>query len=168
MNCILGKNNEEIQIDTAEEYRRYTLSLAEQAHHSIDIFSQDLETEIYNNKFFERSVFTLSKKHPNTRIRILTQDSSVAVQNGHRLIKLAQQLTSSVFIHNPSIKYKDVSAAFMVVDEIGLIHRTVATTRSYRAKVNFRSPRPVAELTNFFNTVWEHSTPDPQTRRVYL
>jgi len=168
MNCILGKNNEEIQIDTAEEYRQYTLSLAEQAHHSIDIFSQDLETEIYNNKFFERSVFTLSKKHPNTRIRILTQDSSVAVQNGHRLIKLAQQLTSSVFIHNPSTKYKDVSAAFMVVDEIGLIHRTVATTRSYRAKVNFRSPRPAAELADFFNTVWEHSTPDPQTRRVHL
>jgi hypothetical protein len=168
MNCILGKNNEEIQIDTAEEYRRYTLSLAEQAHHSIDIFSQDLEAEIYNNKFFERSVFTLSKKHPNTRIRILTQDSSVAVQNGHRLIKLAQQLTSSVFIHNPSTKYKDVSAAFMVVDEIGLIHRTVATTRSYRANVNYRSPRPAEELANFFNTVWEHSTPDPQTRRVYL
>ncbi len=168
MNCILGKTGEEIQIDTADEYQQYALSLAEQAHNSIDIFSQDLETEIYNNKTMEKFVFTLSKKHPNTRIRILVQNSSVAIHNGHRLIKLAQQLTSSVFIHNPSPKYKDVSTSFMVVDEIGLIHRTTAIPRNYRANANFKSARPAAKLVDFFNTMWEHSTPDPQTRRVYL
>ena len=168
MNYILGKTGEEIQIDTADGYQQYALSLAEQAHNSIDIFSQDLETEIYNNNFFEESIFSLSKKHPNTRIRILVQDSLVAVQNGHRLIKLAQQLTSSVFIHNPSPKYKDVSTSFMVVDEIGLIKRTTAIPRNYTANANFKSPRPAAKLVDSFNTMWEHSTPDPQTRRVYL
>ena len=71
-------------------------------------------------------------------------------------------------MHNPSTKYKDVAAAFMVVDEIGLIHRTVATARSYRANTNFKSPRPAAKLVDQFNTIWEHSSPDPQTRRVCL
>lgn len=168
MDYILGESDEEIQINTVDEYRLHTLALAEQARNSIDIFTQDLETEIYNNKTFERSVFTLSKKHPSTRIRILVQDSARSVQDGHRLIKLAQQLTSSVLVHNPSNKYNDEQAAFMVVDNIGLIHRNVATTRTYKASANFKSPRPAAKLVDLFNTMWEHSIPDIQTRRIYL
>ena len=168
MEYILAQTNEEIQIETADEYRQITLSLAEQAHHSIDIFTQDLEIEIYGNKIFEHSVFALSKKHPNTRIRILVQDSSKSVRNGHRLIKLAQQLTSSVFINNPTNKQKDEQGAFMVVDNIGLIHRTLATTRTYKANANFKSPRPAAKLVDHFNNIWQHSVPDIQTRRMYI
>ncbi|MCK5395645.1 MAG: hypothetical protein KAJ32_06615 [Gammaproteobacteria bacterium] len=168
MAYILGETADEIQVDSVDEYQRITLSLIEQARNSIDIFTQDLEAAIYDDKNIEQLIFTLSKRHPNTRIRILVQDSRRPVQDGHRLIRLAQRLTSSVFIHNPSSKYKDEQGAFMVVDDIGLIHRSVATSRTYKASANFKSPGPAAKLIDYFNTIWEHSISDVQTRRMYI
>jgi hypothetical protein len=168
MPYILGETNKEIKVDTVEENIITTISLAQQARYSIDIFTQDLDTEIYSNKEFEQSIFKLAKKHPSTRIRILVQDSRKAVRNGHRLVRLAQTLTSSVFINNPSADHKNEQSSFMVVDQLGFIYRVSATDRNYRASINFMSPRRAAELSDFFSEMWEHSTADAETRRLYV
>lgn len=164
----LGETDAEVQIDRLEENKSAAISLAKQAHHSIDIFTQDMDAEIYNNKKFEQLIFSLAKKHPNTQIRILVQESRRAVQDGHCLVRLAQSLTSSVFIHNPSREYKNEQCAFMVVDQLGLMYRISATDRNYKANVNFMSPRRAGKLVDFFNEVWQQSTPDVQTRRIYM
>lgn len=164
----LGETEAEVHIDTAEENKNAAISLVKQARQSIDIFTQDLDAELYNNKEIERSIFNLAKKHPNTKIRILTQDSQMAVRNGHRLIRLAQDLTSSVFINNPSREYRDEKCAFLVVDQQGMLYRVSANNRNYSASINFMSPQRAVKLTDFFNEVWEHSTPDIQTRRIYM
>jgi len=164
----LGETKAEIHIDSAEENKNAAICLAKQARYSIDIFTQDLDADIYNNKAFENAILKLAKRHPCTRIRILLQDSRKSVQNGHCLIRLAQTLTSSVFIHNPSPDHKDEHCAFMVADHIGLIHRVIATDRNYKASVNFMSPQQAGKLVDLFNEIWEHSTPDNQTRRIYV
>ncbi len=164
----LGKTAEEIHIDTAEENKTAVIALAKQAHYSIDIFSQDMDAEIYNNKYFEQAIFNLAKKHPNTKIRILTQDSKKAVSSGHRLIKLAQNITSSVFINNPSREYKSERNAFLIVDRLGLLHRPSANNRNYKASLNFMAPQHAEKLLDYFNEAWEHSTPDIQTRRLHV
>ena len=168
MDYKLGETEAEVEITTSEENRSAAISLVKQARHSIDIFSQDLDAEIYNNQEFERSLFELARKHPNTRIRILVQDSRKAAQDGHCLIRLAQSLTSSVFIHTPSRQHRDEQRAFLVVDKLGLLYRVTTADRNYKASVNFKSPRRAGELTDYFDEVWEHSTPDIQTRRIYM
>jgi len=164
----LGETPDEVHIDSVAENKNTALSLVTQAHHSIDIFSQDMDAEIYNNDEFERSIFKLAKRHPETKIRVLTQDSTKAIQNGHRLIKLAQTLTSSVFIHNIPQEFKDEQCAFLVVDQQGLLYRVTATNRNYKASFSFMAPQRAKKLTDFFNEVWEHSTPDIQSRRIYV
>ena len=168
MHYKLGETKTEVQVDTVDENKNAALSLVKQANYSIDIFTQDLDPEIYNNNELEQSIFNLARKHPNTRIRILVQDTRKATQNGHCLIRLAQNLTSSVFIHKLSPEYKDEQCAFLVVDKLGLLHRVSAVDKNYKASVNFMSPRRAKELCDFFNEAWEHSTPDVQTRRVYI
>lgn len=163
-----GETKEDLQIDTVDENKNAALSLVKQARYSVDIFTQDLDAELYNNEEFEQSIFKLARRHPNTRIRILLQETKKAAQNAHCLITLAQNLTSSVFIHQPSAEYKNERCAFMVVDKLGLLHRVSAINRNYKASVNFMSPRHARILSDFFNLVWEHSTPDIQTRRIYL
>ena len=164
----LGETEAETHIDTVEENRNAAISLVKQARFSIDIFTQDLDAELYNNKEIEQSIFNLAKRHPNTRVRILTQDSQVAVRNGHRLIKLAQNLTSSIFINTPSREFRDERCAFLVVDKLGVLYRVSASNRNYKASINFMSPQHAGRLTDFFNEAWEHSTPDIQTRRIYM
>ena len=168
MSYILGETKEEINAETLEENQSAAIEMIRQARYSIDIFTQDLDKEIYNNKEIEISIFNLAKRHPNTRIRILLQDSKKAVQHGHCLIRLAQSLTSSVFIHKPSREYKDEQCAFMVVDKVGLMHRITAENRNYNTSIDFMAPRRASKLSDFFTEVWEHSTPDVQTRRLYV
>jgi len=168
MDYKLGETEAEVKVSTAEENRNAAISLVKQASHSIDIFSQDLDAEIYDNKEFERALFELARKHPTTRIRILVQDSRKAAQNGHCLIRLAQSMTSSVFIHTPCLQHRDEQCAFLVVDKLGLLYRVTAADRNYKANVNFMSPRRAVKLSDYFDEVWEHSTPDIQTRRIYM
>ena len=164
----LGETAEEIHINTVEENKKVAISLAKQARYSIDIFTQDMDAEIYDNEEFNQSVFNLAKRHPNTKIRILTQDTDIAVGKGHGLIKLAQHLTSSIFINTPSLEYKNEKSAFLLIDKIGLLHRTTASHKSYKASFNFMSPQRAGKLTEMFNDMWDHSTPDIQTRRLYM
>ena len=168
MSYKLGETDEEIHIDSAEENRSAAASLIQQARISIDIFSQDLDAELYNNMEIEQSMFNLARRHPNTRVRILVQDSRIAVSSGHRLIKLAQNLTSSVFINTPSGEFKTERCAFLVVDQLGILYRVSASNRNYKAILNYMSPQRAGKLTDFFNEAWEHSTPDIQTRRIYV
>lgn len=164
----LGETAAEVHIDTAEENKNAAISLVRQARYSIDIFTQDMDAEIYDNSEFEDSIFKLAKRHPNTKIRILAHSTTNSVQNGHCLIRLAQRLTSSVFIHNPSREFKDEKSAFLVADKKGILYRTNASNRNYEASTNFMSPQRAGELSDFFNEAWDHSTPDIQTRRIYM
>jgi len=165
---VLGETKAEIKLSNAEENRNAALSLASQARHGINIFTQDLDDAIYNNEEFESYIFKLATRHPSAQIRILVQDSHSAVKKGHRLIRIAQKLTSSVFIKNPPDTHKGDKSAFMTTDSVGLLYRVRADAYNYEASVNFMSPQRVGKLEDFFNEVWEHGTPDLQVRRLFV
>ena len=164
----LGETNAEIKLSHAEENCNAALSLASQARYGINIFTQDLDDAIYNNKEFEEHVFSLATRHPNTQIRILVQDSTAAVKNGHRLIRIAQKLTSSVFIKNPQKTHKSDESAFMTVDGVGMLYRIRANTFNHEASVNFMSAQRAGKLDEFFNEAWDHGVPDLQVRRLFV
>jgi hypothetical protein len=168
MDHILGETNEELKAITLQENIDAAIAMVRQSRYSIDIFTQDMDRDIYDNEQIEQYVFELSKRHPSTRVRILVQDSSRAAQRGHCLVRLAQTLTSSVFINKPSREYRDELSAFMVVDQIGVMHRVSAKRKNFNTSINFRSPQHAAKLTEFFAEVWEHSSPDEQIRRLYV
>lgn len=165
---ILGENNVEIRIDTAAENRDAVISLAEQARFSLNLFTPELDPRVFDNAKFERCVFNLARNHQSAEIRILTHDSSIAVKQGHCLIRLAQRLTSSVHIHNPAREHRDALSTFIVVDGVGMLHRPQSTSRDYIAVVNYMSAQDAGELDDLFNDMWERSTPDSQIRRLYI
>lgn len=165
---VLGDTRAEVKIDTAEENANAAISLAQQARYNLNIFSQDLDAKVFDNPEFERCVFNLAKRHASTRIRILTMDSTAAVRTGHCIVRMAQTLTSSVFIHNPSLEHRNEISAFLVADGAGLLYRNRGARNHYEASVNFMSPQRAGKLDEFFNAAWDSSTPDPQVRRLYI
>ncbi|MDH5612278.1 MAG: hypothetical protein OEY66_07470 [Gammaproteobacteria bacterium] len=165
---ILGETKAEIKLSNAEEYRNAALSLASQARYNINIFTQDMDDPIFNNDDFENHIFNLATRHPNSKIRILVQDSSTAVRKGHCLIRLAQSLTSSILIKNPPQTHKNDKSAFMTVDSAGLLYRIHADNYNYDGSVNFMSAQRAKKLEDFFNEAWEHGVPDLQVRRLFV
>ena len=164
----LGETRAEVSIDTMEENREAALSLAKQANYHINIFTQDMDAPLYDNHEFESHLARLARKHPNTRIRILVQDSLPAVKRSHCLIHLAQNMTSSVFIRKPAKPYRKEPASFLVADGLGLLYRIQGSPMNYDAQLSFMSPLRARKLNDFFDEVWEQSAPDPQVRRLYV
>ncbi len=164
----LGQTNAEVTINTSTENRNAAISLAEQADYSIDIFTQDLDALLYDNEILEKRIADLARKHPNSRIRILVKNSSRAVRNSHRLIRLAQNLTSSVLVRKPSLIHQAEQCEFMVVDTIGVLHRVNTYQYDYEASVNFYSPQRARKLESFFNEAWDYAEEDDQVRRLYV
>ena len=109
-------------ITTANENRDAAIALAQQARYSLNLFSRDLDPRVFDNALFEQCISRLARTQRGADIRILVVDSSLAVSRGHRLIRLAQRLTSTVFIHNPAREHRGELATFMVVDGAGVLH----------------------------------------------
>ncbi len=164
----LGEHNEDILIDTASENREAVISLADQTRFSLNLFTRDLDPRVFDNAEFERCIFNLARKQQSPDIRIIVTDSTRAVNQGHCLIRLAQKLTSSVLIHNPAREHSGELATFMVVDNTGILHRPRTTSNNYDAVVNYSTPQRAGELNDYFNEIWERSTPDSQIRRLYI
>jgi hypothetical protein len=165
---ILGETSEDIIVNTRDDIRLLSVALAEQAQRSIDIFSQDLDQDIYNNRPFEQALFRLVKQHPSTSVRILCYDIRPALTNGHCLIRLAQSLTSSVFIHQPSKEHEGLTMAYMIADRCGLALRKNAVNQNQTCTVNFNDAQQSITLSETFEEIWQHSRVDTNVRRLYL
>ena len=165
---VLDENAEEISIDTADENRRAVIALAEQAHFSINLFTRDLDPRVFDNTELERCIFDLARNHKNADIRILVTDTTRAVNQGHCLIRLAQKLTSKVLVHNPAREHCNEISTFMIADDVGILHRPRTSSNNYDAVVNYKAPLRARELRDYFDEMWERSTPDSRIRRLYI
>lgn len=162
---VLGEDDTPVRLESASDNREAALALVRQARRYLYIFSYDLDRAIEHAEF-AAAVSALARNTEHTHVRVLVHDSTRAVKDGHHLIDLAQRLSSKVEIRNPPQEYAHLNEAFLVVDDMGYLYRPLADR--YEGWVCFRDPPRARELTKRFKEVWEHSTPDPQLRRLYL
>lgn len=165
-NHRLGETNELLALETASDHRAVALAMAQQAVRTLHIFTRDLDHAVFDTPEFEEAAAQLARGSQYSRIQLLVQDSSVAVRRGHRLVDLAQRLSSKIEIRKPVAEYADVNHAFFVADETGYISRQLADR--YEAVANFSDRLTARNLVAFFDEVWERSQQDLQLRRLYL
>ncbi|MEW5757214.1 MAG: hypothetical protein AB1810_13015 [Pseudomonadota bacterium] len=162
----LGESDARLKLESSEDNRAAALALASQARLTLDIFTPDLEKPLYDTPEFLQAVKQLAIRHARTRIRILVQDATHAVKNGHRLIYLAQRLSSKITLRTPSAEYKPQRQCFLIADGIGLMRRIDA--ERYEGALNFKAPMEAKEYEKFFDEVWLHSEIDPYLRRLHI
>ena len=161
-----NENNNDITLSSRDDMRQINLSLTQQTSRNINILSNNLDAEVFNNQDFVEAIKQLSISNKSSKIRILIKDSDPMCQNGHRMIKLIQQLTSSIEVRKVAKEYISDSREFSLFDHKGVIYRPHADR--YDGTAHFNLPGFVSELLNYFDEVWEHSLPDEKLRRVYL
>ena len=163
---VLGEDRETLTPSTADENRQVALALARQARQRILIFSRDLDRLIFDNELFYEAASELARRSPHAHVHILVQDAQRAVGNGHRLVDLAQRLSSKVAIHRTAEEFSHRNEAFLLVDESGFLRRPVADR--YEASAAFHAPKTVRELAKFFAEAWQHSHAAPQLRLLHI
>ena len=162
----MGISDLEIELTSRGETQHATELMAAQAQASIEIFSRDLDPFLYDREPFLEALSGLCQRNRKARIRCLVQNPTAPVKNNHRMIELARRLSSSIELRYPHTDYRHYNEAFLVADECGLIHRSLAD--QFEGTANFYDPVQARRKLDFFTEVWERSETHPEFRRLYL
>ena len=162
----LGESDQQIPVTTSEDCTQLMLSLAQQAQHSLRLWSYDLDPRLTDTSEFVQAVRELATRHPRNEVRILVLDPDRAVKQGHRLIELSRRLPSSIEIRKIMEDYAHVAQAFVIADERGILDRDLADR--FEGTANFNAPLRARELTKLFDEVWQKSQQFSEFRRLHL
>ncbi len=163
---ILGESSKKLHLNSLEECKDAAFNLARQARRSIYIFSYDLDPQLYNQTDFLEAVKILAIGSEHSRIKVILQNNTKVQREGHRLIQLWRRLTSKIEIRRPPPDYIDHTENFLLVDDLGYLHRSLYT--KYEATVDFNSRFETSKFCMFFNEVWEQSEPASELRTLHI
>jgi predicted GNAT family N-acyltransferase len=150
---------------TREELIDTTLHLLAGARHSMCVRVRELHPLLLNDTACLVELRRLAISGRGASIRILVEDLTRALQEGTRLLELAQRLSSVIEMRRP-VEPADLAygSAFMCVDSCGYLFRPqenemVAVGSTY-------APGRHAELMRLFEEVWARSEPWPELRAL--
>jgi predicted GNAT family N-acyltransferase len=154
-----------LHASSREELIDITLRLLAGARHSMCVRVRELHPLLLNDTACLVQLRRLAISGRGASIRILVEDLTRALQEGTRLLELAQRLSSVIEMRRP-VERADLAygSAFMCVDTCGYLFRPqeseMVTTGSTYA------PGRHAELMRLFEEVWARSEPWPELRAL--
>lgn len=163
---VLGGSDREFEVDRVEPLREVALELAAQARRTLDIVTRQLDPPLFDREDFVEAVKRLALSSRRAEIRVLLLDPATVATRGHRLVHLAQRLTTFIQLRVPPAEYREFNEAWIVADGAGYAYRRFSDR--YEATVNFHDPRQSLRLTNRFDEIWQRANPDPNLRRLHL
>ena len=163
---VLNRSDGVQRFDTADQARPHLLAMLAQARRCLSLYSPDFEPWLYNHSSVEQACLDFLRKHPRNRLRILLNDPSRAVRQGHRLLELARKLSSNMHIRKCHPEYPQLSGAFLLVDSCAMILRPKPDRSTGEAL--YREPVRARQLQRQFDLAWEHSLSDSDLRSFLL
>lgn len=163
---VLGQSDTLYSLETAEHNLCVVLDMVGQAKREIYVLTQDLDPPIYGHPDFVEALSAFARRSRYSEAKFLIHSSEKAIKYHHRMLPLAQRLSSSIFMRTPSDENQDFVEVFMIVDGVAYIRRKEALR--FDAEACFRDKRLVQSMREQFIEMWEQSEPDPQLRRLQL
>jgi len=155
-----------VAVESHEQAVTETLNVIAQARHELYIYTRDLDPLLLDT---EAALTALKKLAIGgyASIRILVQDPQQPLRRGHRLINLAQRLTSVFALRTP-VQETDTQypSAFVLNDTYGFYFRTLGN-RFEGESINY-APGRHAQLLELFKQVWERSESSEELRQLSI
>lgn len=159
-------HKEAVVLTSSADLRRVSLEMVRASRRYLDLISRNLDPAAFDTREFVTAVKAMVTKNPQARVRIivLQPESLIGVQ--HRLVDLAQRLTSFIAIRRPGPDYREFNEAMMIGDQRHLIHRKLSDR--FDGHAYFDVPGRAAKQLQAFNELWEYGEPDPNFRQMFL
>ncbi len=162
----LGVSHQLLSLQDAAACTALASDLVRQARREVLLHTYDLDPRIYDNTLFLEAMTHFLLQHPRAQGRVLLQDSSGIIKNGHRLIELGRRLSSRLELRKTSPDYPFDPQTFLVVDACGYLHRALASR--YEASGDYHDPMRAQALARLHLQHWEQAQPDGELRRLHL
>ncbi len=160
-----GNTDNDTQLENINDTREAILKLAESALRSIQIFTPDMQPELYDTDNFRKMLLDFSRGNRQANIQILAADTTSSLHQGHQLIRLAQQSPSTLQIRNTPEDYQTLNFSFLLIDQSNFVFkRTNSGSTSLLSSCTHRTSR----LLEFFTAAWEQSEKDPHTQQFHI
>lgn len=155
-----------VAVESREQALAETLALIGAARNELHIYTRDLDPGLFDTAPVLDALKRLAIGGRGA-IRIIVQEPQLAVRRGHRLIALAQRLTTVFALRTP-VQESDLQypSAFLLNDRCGFYFRTLGNRFEGEA-VNY-APGRHAQLLEFFRQVWERSEASEDLRQLSL
>ncbi|HJT98077.1 MAG TPA: GNAT family N-acetyltransferase [Rhodanobacteraceae bacterium] len=142
------------------------LLLADAAY-EIAIYTRDLDPALLDVPEILDAIKRIALSGRRARVRILVHEPRKPLQDGHRLIALAQRLPSLIALRTPEDEHdRQYASAFLINDRRGYLFRTLASRAEGEGSTY--APGRHAQLRDYFDQVWERSVPSEELRQLSL
>ena len=155
-----------IRFEGRDEAIPLVLSLVQRAKRQICIIGPNIDATLFDTPEFVACLKELALSSPRAEIKIIAQATKINVQRGHRIIPLAQHLTSSIHLRKPDSQHSKIQNILLLVDDFAYLKCPRAAY--YEGTACFYDRLEVQMLQSQFNDIWDHSTADLSIRRLHL
>ena len=155
-----------IRFEGREQAIPLVLSLAQAAKRQICIMGPTLDAPLFDTLEFVACVKSLAISSPRAQIKIIASKTKVNVKRGHRIIPLAQHLTSSVHLRKPNSQHVNIENILILIDDFAYLKCPRAS--HYDGTACFYDRFEVQRLQAQFDNIWLHGTADMSIRRLHL
>ena len=162
----LGEDANPLYSDTLTDTQQHVLSMAGQARHRLQLFSPTLNHRLYDDITLAATISQQVRDNRRMRVQILLNDPSACVARGHRLVDLAQKLSSYIEIRRTCNEYQHLVCDYLLADKTGYIFRKSA--EQFAAEIDYHSPLKTDNYVKQFMEIWEMSTREQEFLRLYL
>ncbi|PHS70251.1 MAG: hypothetical protein COB23_03825 [Methylophaga sp.] len=159
-------SNEIIRFDSRIEAQSLALQLVQQASREICFFGNTLDSALFDNTAFIDAISEFARRNHRTQIHFVVHNTQANIVSGHKLILLAQQLTSAIHIHISAEQHQHLTQMFLLVDNNRYLY--CPNHQSYQGRACIHDPLEVRSLKKTFDNLWAQSTTDSSIRRLGL
>ncbi|MGH8172156.1 MAG: GNAT family N-acetyltransferase [Rhodanobacteraceae bacterium] len=137
------------------------------AAHDMAIYSRDLDPDLLDIPAIVDAIKRIALSGRRARVRVLVQDPRKPMSDGHRLIAIAQRLPSVIEFRVPQDEQdRQYASAFLITDRRGYLFRLLASRNEGEGSTY--APGRHAQLREYFDQVWERSTPNEELRQLAI
>ena len=137
------------------------------AAHDVAIYTRDLDADLLDIPAILDALKRIALSGRRARVRVLVQDPRKPVSDGHRLIAIAQRLPSVIELRVPQDEHdRQYASAFLINDRRGYLFRLLASRNEGEGSTY--APGRHAQLREYFDQVWERSSPSEELRQLAI
>ena len=155
-----------LAIESGQELLTVTAEILKETDHTLDIVSRHLDPLVYDQTEIIELIKQVALGSRQSRIRIVINDIRPVLSRGHRLIDLAQRLSSFISIRIPGHSHKNFNEAMLIADNTAYIHRSFADR--YEGEAHLSNRGRSRGLTSRFEELWEKADTHPSLRRLQI
>lgn len=154
-------------LDRAAEVRDFAVEVARGARHGLMLASRELEFDLYDHEPFIDAVKAVALAGRSVCVRLLVDDIRVAVERDHRLIQLAQRLSSKIEVRRPNVEWSGSDRPALLLNDVGGWLKRNDPGR-YDAEGALADRPRARELQLAFDRIWEHAEPETRLRLLKI